>query len=226
MTYQQRHIQATVDYVVNKLVYAGDKGDKKDLSHNNKKWVRAELMEALDPLQKRNRKTIAINKLNKSLSAFFKTLEAANIEFPPDVTYLLERGGKSYECMNGEKIEIYNRADIKIKTSRRRSAEIREHLVDDSYDDEYEFRSESESEAETETDEISGLLDTLSIYMNDDRPLSTCTGHAVCDEFAACSSTPVFTPQRRTSLPSFLASSSSSQERSVQIKSPLRQARL
>ncbi|MGE3318656.1 MAG: hypothetical protein AB7I18_05115 [Candidatus Berkiella sp.] len=148
MSYQLRHLQHTINYIVNKLQYADTTLRTRQLSRSDKKWLAEELYVAIYPLQARNPKNIAINSANARLADFFGLLAGSHIQFPSETTYLLKRGGISYECHNKNRTEIYNREKMRNKVSARRSAELAElsdRLNELSIDeDEHEFDSLSD----------------------------------------------------------------------------------
>lgn len=148
MSYQLRHLQHTVHYIVEKLQYDDQRHAYKNLTASDKKRISLDLLVAIDPLQSRNPKNIAINPSNKYLTEFFDMLRESNIIFPESTTYLLKRNGLSYELHDGNRIEIYNRSKLRAEVASRRISELTEQLrqmsTTDDAEDDYELSSDEE----------------------------------------------------------------------------------
>lgn len=154
MSYNLSHLQQTVHYIVEKLQFNDPRKGHQNLTSSVKDWISLELLAAIDPLQVRNPKNIAINPSNKYLKEFFDLLQDRNIIFPESTTYLLKRTGVSYELHDGNRVEIYNRKKLRDKVASRRIAELEEQLSlmsmnDDEQDDHYDMLSDNESQQYT-----------------------------------------------------------------------------
>lgn len=145
MSYNLSHQQHTVHYIVEQLRYNSSTKELLKLSASDKKWLERELLAAIEPLQARNPKNIAINSNNSYLAAFFGLIAEKNIVFPADTTYLLKRNGTSYECHGGERKIIYDRQKIKVKNAASRLSELDEQLR--------RFESDDASSSEVSDDE-------------------------------------------------------------------------
>jgi hypothetical protein len=145
MSYQLRHLQLTIHYIVEQLKYNDDRYQYQHLSASTKRRTSDELLAAIDPLQSSNPKNIAINPANKYLTAFFDLLAHENIIFPEQTTYLLKREGLSYELHDGNRKEIYNRSKIRADIDSRRISEKQQlrtkyvNLEDEPEEDDYQM---------------------------------------------------------------------------------------
>ncbi|MCS5710600.1 hypothetical protein [Candidatus Berkiella aquae] len=128
MPYQLRHLQHAVNYIVEQLRYNDPRKGLQTLNASTKRQLADELLLAIDPLQLRNPKNIAINPSNSYLKDFFLQLAERNIVYPEATTYLLKRNNITYECHDGERKEIYNRQKAKANVKASRMSELQEQL--------------------------------------------------------------------------------------------------
>lgn len=175
MSYSLSHLQHTVHYIVDKLQFSDPRKSHKNLTASDKRRISLELLSAIDPLQARNPKNIAINPSNSYLKEFFDMLHDKNILFPESTTYLLKRTGLSYELHDGNRVEIYNRKRIRSKVETRRISELEAQLreVSLSDDEEDNYQSSSDDERYQYTPHFASVSD----YVAQPRQAKTNTTH-------------------------------------------------